>query len=229
MGREARPHRVRRRHRSAYPPCRRRRRPHLHRGQRRGRPRLRLRRRDRRRLVPDHPLDLAGGSRSASTASATASTRPPARTATPSSRPRTNWPRSASSSARLERRPRLHRHRRPGHLADAGVHRPRLFRRDSRRDLRRPARRPVDRHADPHPAVRPADLRLRLAWRHQARAALPRGPARVLRVRRPLLRSRRPAADADLRHARPRHRHERVAVRAARLGRQAAATTAARC
>ena len=36
------------------------------------------------------------------------------------------------------------------------------------------------------------------------------------------LRSRRPAADAGLRHARPRHRHERVAVQAARLGRRPA-------
>ena len=43
------------------------------------------------------------------------------------------------------------------------------------------------------------------------------------------LRPRRPAADADLRHARPRHRHERVALRAARLGRQPRASTAARC
>ena len=41
----------------------------------------------------------------------------------------------------------------PGHLADAGVHRPGLFRRDPGGDLRRPARRPVDRHADAHPAV----------------------------------------------------------------------------
>ena len=42
------------------------------------------------------------------------------------------------------------------------------------------------------------------------------------------VRPRRPAADADLRHARPRHRHERLAVRAARLGRRPAPTTAAR-
>ena len=34
------------------------------------------------------------------------------------------------------------------------------------------------------------------------------------------LRPGRPAADADLRDARPRHRHERAAVRAVRLGRQ---------
>ena len=59
---------------------------------------------------------------------------------------------------RLERRARLHRHLRPRHLADAGVHRPRLFRRDPGGDLRRAARRPLDRHADAHPAVRHPDL-----------------------------------------------------------------------
>ena len=90
-------------------------------------------------------------------------------------------------------------HLRPRHLADAGVHRPRLLRRDPGGDLRRPARRPVDRHADAHAAVRHPRLRLRLARRHQARAAVPRGPERVLRVRGTGLRPRRPAADADLR------------------------------
>ena len=70
--------------------------------------------------------------------------------------------------------------------------------------------------------------RLRLARRHQAPAAVPRGPARVLRVRRPGLRPRRPAADHHLRHARPRHRHERVAVPSPSPGTTAAASTAAR-
>ena len=42
--------------------------------------------------------------------------------------------------------------------------------------VRRAARRPLDRHADPHAAVRPPPLRLRLARRHQARAADPRRP-----------------------------------------------------
>ena len=85
---------------------------------------------------------------------------------------------------RLERRARLHRHLRPRHLADAGVHRPGLFRRDPGGDLRRAARRALDRHADAHPAVRHPLLRLRLARRHQARAAVPRGPGGRLRVRR---------------------------------------------
>ena len=41
----------------------------------------------------------------------------------------------------------------------------------------------------------------------------PEDPQRVLRLRRAGLRPRRPAADAGVRHARPRHRHERVALR----------------
>jgi 2-oxoglutarate/2-oxoacid ferredoxin oxidoreductase subunit alpha len=74
----------------------------------------------------------------------------------------------------------------------------------------------------PHPAGGHSLRRLRLARRHQACAAFARRPARVLRVRRIGVRPRRPAADAGLRHARPRHRHERMAVRTARLGPDAA-------
>ncbi len=85
---------------------------------------------------------------------------------------------------RLERRARLHRHLRPRHFADAGVPRARLFRRNSGGDLRRAARRPLDRHADAHAAVRHHLLRLCLARRHQARAAVPRGSGRSLRIRR---------------------------------------------
>ena len=129
---------------------------------------------------------------------------------------------------RLERRARLHRDLRARHLADAGVPRARLFRRNPGGDLRRAARRPLDRHADAHPAVRHHLLRLCLARRHQARAAVPRRPGRGLRVRRPGLRSRRPAADADLRHARSRHRHEPPALPPAAPGTTAANTTAAR-
>jgi 2-oxoglutarate ferredoxin oxidoreductase subunit alpha len=43
---------------------------------------------------------------------------------------------------RLERLAGLHLHLGPGHLADAGVHRPQLLRRNPRGDLRRAARRP---------------------------------------------------------------------------------------
>ena len=75
---------------------------------------------------------------------------------------------------RLERRARLYRDLRPRHLADAGIHRAGVFRRNSGGHLRHPARQPVDRHADPHAAGRHPVGRLRLARRHQARAACSR-------------------------------------------------------
>ena len=56
----------------------------------------------------------------------------------------------------------------------------------------------------------------------------PEDPARVLRIHGKGLRSRRAAADADLRHDRPRHRHEHPAVRTASSGTTPANTTAAR-
>ena len=88
--------------------------------------------------------------------------------------------------------------------------------------------RPVHRHADAHAADRHPVLRLCLARRHQARAAVPGRPVRVLRVRRAGVRPGRPAADADLRHARSRDRHERAAVQAVRTGTTPASWTAAR-
>ncbi len=83
---------------------------------------------------------------------------------------------------RLERRARLYRDLGSRHLADAGVPRACLFRRNSRRHLRRAARRTLDRHADAHAADRHHLLRLRLARRHQARAAVPRGSGGSLRI-----------------------------------------------
>ncbi len=65
----------------------------------------------------------------------------------------------------------------PGISLDAGIPRPRLFRRNPRRGVRRAARRPLHRHADAHPAMRCAVLRLCLARRHQARAAVAGRPA----------------------------------------------------
>ena len=56
----------------------------------------------------------------------------------------------------------------------------------------------------------------------------PEDPQRVLRVLGRGARPRRPAADADLRHDRPRHRHEPPPVRAARSGTTSGASTAAR-
>ena len=77
----------------------RRRRPHLHRGQFGRRARRRLWRRDGLRLVSDHAVLLARrGVHQPLQPPARRSTRP-RRTNSPSSRPRTNWPRSASSSA----------------------------------------------------------------------------------------------------------------------------------
>ena len=114
------------------------------------------------------------------------------------------------------------------HLADAGIHRARVLRRDPGGALRRAARQPVDRHADEDAAGRPPDLRVRVARRHQARAAVPRGPEGVLRDGRAGVRPRRPAADAGVRDAGPRHRHAGLAVRAVHVGRQRAGSTAAR-
>ena len=129
---------------------------------------------------------------------------------------------------RLERRARLHRHLRPGHLADDGIHRPCLLRRDPGDHHRRAARRPLHRHAHAHAAGGHPLHRLRLARRHQACAAVPGRPERVLRVHRAGARPRRPAADAGVRDDRPRHRHEHAPVRSARVGRRQAPTTAAR-
>ena len=117
----------------------------------------------------------------------------------------------------------------PGISLMTGVPRPRLFRRDSGGDLRRAARRALDRHADAHAAGR-HHLACAYASHGDTKHPLlfPEDPARMLRDGRAGLRPRRPAADADLRHARSRYRHERMAVPALRLGRQAANSTAAR-
>ena len=205
------------------------RRPHLHRGQPRRGARRRLWRRHGLRLVSDHAVVVARRGLRRATASGCASTPRPSKNKFAIVQAEDelasigmvigaawNGARAFTATSR------------PRHLADAGVPRARLFRRNPGGDLRRAARRPVDRHADAHAAIRHHLLRLCLARRHQARAAVSRGPGRTLRVRRAGLRSRRPAADADLRHARSRHRHERPAVRAAHMGRQPQATTAAR-
>ena len=124
--------------------------------------------------------------------------------------------------AGLERRARLHRDLRPRHLADAGVHRAGLFRRNSGGDLRRAARRALDRHADAHPAMR-----------HHQRAPTPRTATPSTCCCSPRTRPRRSrwrrrpsisptGCRPDLRHARPRHRHEPPAVPAAEMGRRQA-------
>ncbi len=198
------------------------RRPHLHRGQQRRGARRGLWRRHGLRLVSDHAVVLAR--RRLHQPLQAAARRPGDQEGEIRHRPGRGRARldRHGDRRRLERRARLHRDLRPRHLADAGVHRACLFRRNSGGDLQRAARRPLDRHADPHPAVRPDLLRLCLARRHQARAAVPRGPGRRLRVGGAVLRSRRPAADHDLRDARSRHRHEPPALPPAEVGRQQA-------
>ena len=214
--------------RHSRPPQRGGRRPHSRRRQFRRRPRRGLWRGDGLRLVPDHALDLARrGVR--------AQLRPlPHRPGDGQEELRHRPGRGRDrrhrhgDRRRLERRARLHRDLGARHFADAGILRPRLFRRNPGRRVRRAARRPVDRHADPHPAVGPPLLRLRLARRHQACAADSRRPERGVRIRRERLRSRRAAADAGVRHARSRHRHEFASLRAVRNGTTRAPTTAAR-
>ena len=160
------------------------RRPHFHRRQQRRRARRGLWRRHRLRLVSDHAVVVARRR-----------LRQPLQEAAARSRNRQGEIRHRAGRGRtgldrhrdrrvLERRPRLHRHLRSRHLADAGIHRPVLLRRDSGRDHERAARRTLDRHADPHPAMRHHRLRLCLAWRHQARAAVSGRPGRSLRIRR---------------------------------------------
>ena len=198
------------------------RRPHLHRRQRRRRARLRLRRRNGLRVVSDHAVVVARrGVREvlrplrvdkATGKNKFAIVQAEDELASIGIVIGAGWNGARAFTATSG----------PGRLADDRIHRPRLLRRDPGDDHRRAARRPVDRHADAHAAVRPARVRLRLARRHQARAAVPRGPERVLRVHGGRARPRRPAADAGVRDDRPRHRHEPPAVRAARLGRQPA-------
>ena len=70
-------------------------RPHPHRRQHRRRPRLRVRRRDGRRVVSDHAVDLADGRVQECSPTSCASIPRPARRISRSSRPKTSSPRSA--------------------------------------------------------------------------------------------------------------------------------------
>ena len=165
-------------------PRRRGRRPHLRRGQRGGGAGRGLWRRHCVRLVPDHAVVLAGRRIHQPLQAAASRSRDQAKPGRHrAGRGRACLDRHGDRRG-LERRPRVHRDLRARHLADAGIPRARLFRRNSGRGVRRAARRPFDRHADPHAAVRPDLVRLRLARRHQARAAVPRGSGRGVRVRR---------------------------------------------
>ena len=129
----------------------------------------------------------------------------------------------------LERRARLHHHFGPGREPDDRVHRPGLLRRDPGDDHQRAARRAVDRHAHAHPAGRPAELRLRLARRHQACAAAARRSEGMFRPRGGRARPGRSAADAGVRDDRPGHRHEPAPVPSLSSGTTRGASIAARC
>ena len=135
-------------------------------------PRRHLRRRHGVRLVSDHAVDLAGrGLREVRQAPARDQGRPaPLRHRAGGGRAGRHRRRHRR---RLERRALVHGHLRPRHLADERVPGPRLLRRGAGGAVQHPARRPLDRHADAHAAVRHHLLRLCLARRHQARAAVP--------------------------------------------------------
>jgi len=108
---------------------------------------------------------------------------------------RTSSPRSACVIAPRGTGRRLHRDFRPGHLLDAGVHRPRLFRRDPRVifDVHAGGR---DRHADAHqrPTCSPAPMQ---PLATPSSASLPARPARMLHHGADAFSTRRSAADAD--------------------------------
>ena len=163
--------------------------------QRCGRARRHLRRRHRVRLVSDHAVDLAGrGLREVRPAPARDQGRQaPVRHR--AGRGRAGGHRRRHRR-RLERRALVHGDLGARHLADERVPGARLLRRGAGGAVQHPARRTLDRHADAHAAVRHHLLRLRLARRHQARAAVPGQPDRMLLDGRAGLRSRRAAADA---------------------------------
>ena len=138
------------------------RRPHLHRGQLGRGARRRLWRRHRLRLVSDHALVLAGRCLHQPLPAAAGRSRDQeGEIRHRAGRGRARLDRHGDRR-RLERRARLHRHLGARHLADAGVSRPRLFRRDSRRSCStcsargpRPACRRARSNATSSPAPMP--------------------------------------------------------------------------
>ncbi len=71
-----------------------------------------------------------------------------------------------------------------------------------------------------HAAVRHPDVRVRLARRHQARAAVPVEPGRMLLHDGAGVRPRRAPADPGVPDVGPRHRHERLDVPGTEVGRR---------
>ena len=155
-------------------------RQHPDRRQRGRRARCGVRRRDGRRVVPDHALDVADGS--VQGILRTFPSRPDdgrAQVRADSSRRRARGRRHGDRRG-MGGRTRVHIDGRPGHLADERVHRTCVLHRNPRRLLRHSAHRPVDRHADAHAARRPALDRVSVAWRHEAHRALSGESGRVL-------------------------------------------------
>ena len=122
----------------------------------------------------------------------------------------------------LERRARVHADGGPGHLADERVHRPRLLRRDPgghRSTCSASGRRPACRRARSRATscgcayASHGDTKHILLFPRESRAS-----ASTLAVDG--VRPRRAVPDAGLRAVGPRHRHERLDVPAARVGRQ---------
>ena len=195
-------------------------RPHHDRRQHRRGSRLRLRGRDRRRLVSHHAVDLADGRLQGVLRALSGRSRD--RRAQFRRDPGGGRAGRHRHGARrsLERRARVHADQRPGHLAHERVPRARVLRRGAVRDLRRAAGRSLHRHADPHPAGGHHALRLRLARRHAARAAVPGESGGVLLHGGAGVRSRRAAADAGVRDVGSGHRHERLDVPGPEVGRR---------
>ena len=155
----------------------------LHRGRRQDSRRRQHRRGNRRdlrrrhgvRLVSDHPVDIAGRSlRAVLQPVARRRERPAQLRHHPGGR-RTGR-HGDRHRCRLERRPGVHGHQRPGAVADDRVPRAGVFRGDSRGALGHPARRSLHRDADAHPTGRPARRGLRLPRRHAASAAVSLSP-----------------------------------------------------
>ena len=181
--------------------------------------RLRLRGRHGRRLVSDHAVDVAHGRVCQVLRQVPARSRDRAQQL-PGAAGRGRAGRDRHGARRVVGgSTRLHVDVGAGHLADAGAARHGLLRGDSGGDLRRAAGRSVDGDADSRAAVGHPDLRVRVARRHQARAAVPGSPRRVLRDGGEGVRPRGALPDSGVRTLRPRHRHERLGQPCAGVGR----------
>ncbi len=170
---------------------------------------------------PDHAVDLADGRVQGLLRALPRRSRRPARRNFAVSAGGGRTGRGRHGAGRLvERRARVHAHQRAGHFADERIRGPGLLRRSALRDFRRAAGRAVDRHADAHAAIRHPAVRLRLARRYAARAAVSGESRGMLLHGGAGVRSRRASADAGVRAVGSRHRHERLDVPGPAMGRR---------